>query len=92
MPGVKWENWTPKFLDSIQTKAEELAFQVVAYLRHLAPEITKISTRAVKQTLGLSDIPDRTFTRVVRQVDEADVGWSLINRSLQRSTFGLTTL
>ena len=92
MPGVKWETWTPKFLDSIQTKAEELAFQVIAYLRRLRPEITRVSTRAVKQTLGLSDIPDRTFTRVVRQVDEADVGWSLINRSLQRSTFGLTTL
>lgn len=25
MPGVRWETWTPKFLDPIQTKVEELA-------------------------------------------------------------------
>ena len=92
MPGVRWETWTPKFLDPIQTKVEELTLQVLAYLRHLGPEITKVSTRVLKTALGLSDIPDRTFTRVVRQVDDADVGWSLYRRSLQRSTFGLTTL
>jgi len=92
MPGVKWETWAPKFLDPIQSKVEELALQVLAHLRHLGPEITKVSTRAVKQTLGLSDTPDRTFTRVVRQVDEADGGWSLCKRSLQRSTFGFTTV
>jgi hypothetical protein len=92
MPGVRWETWTPKFLDPIQTKVEELALQVLAHLRHLGPEITKVSTRVLKQTLGLSDVPDRTFTRVVRQVADADVGWSLYRRSLQRSTFALTTL
>jgi hypothetical protein len=90
MPGVRWETWIPKFLDPIQTKVEALALQVLAYLRHLRPEITKVSTRVLRQTLGLSDIPDRTFTRVVRQVADADVGWSLYRRSLQRSTFGLT--
>ena len=90
MPGVRWETWAPKFLDPIQTKVEEVALQVLAYLRHLGPDITKLSTRMLKQTLGLSDISDRTFTRAVRQAADADVGWGLNRRSLQRSTFGLT--
>jgi len=87
MPGVKWQTWTPKFLDPIQTKVEELALRVLAYLRHLGPEVSKLSTRMLKQTLGLSDIPPRTFTRVIRRVADADAGWWLCNRSLQRAPF-----
>jgi hypothetical protein len=93
MPGVRWETWTPKFLDPIQTKVEELTLQVLAHLRHLSPEITKVSTRMLKQALGLTDIPSsRTFTRVVRSVSDAEAGWCLFGRSLQRSPFGLMTV
>jgi hypothetical protein len=90
MPGVRWQTWTPKFLDPIQTKVEELTLQVLAYLRRLGPEITKVSSRMLKQGLELTDVPSRTFTRVVRGVSDAEAGWFLCGRSLQRSPFGLS--
>jgi hypothetical protein len=90
MPGVRWQTWTPKFIDPIQTKVEELTLQVLAHLRHLGPEITRVSTRMLKQVLGLTDIPPRTFSRVVRSVSDAEAGWDLCGRSLQRSPFGLS--
>jgi len=90
MPGVKWETWKPKFLDPIQTKVEELALQVLAHLRRLDPEITKVSTRKIKEALGLTDTSSRTFTRAVRCVSDADAGWFLFGRSLQRAPFGVT--
>src|SRR5262249_3656727 len=91
MPGVKWESWTPKYMDPIQTKVEELVLQVLGYLRQLDPETMKVSTRVLKRDLGLSDNPPRTFTRAVQQVNDADAGWSLRQRSLQRSPFEQTT-
>jgi hypothetical protein len=90
MPGVRWETWTPKFVDPIQTKVEELTLQVLAYLRHLGPEITKVSTRVLKEALGLTDMPPRTFTRAVRRVSDAEAGWCLFGRSLQRALFEVT--
>ena len=90
MPGVRWEAWTPKFVDPIQTKTDELVLQVLAYLRHLGPEITKVSTRVVKEALGLADTQSRTFTRAVQRVSEADAGWCLCARSLQRAPFEVT--
>ena len=87
MPGVSWETWVPKYLDPIHTKVEELTLQMLAYLRHLGPEITKVSTRKLKEALGPMDTPSRTFTRAVRGVSEADAGWFLYGRSLQRAPF-----
>jgi hypothetical protein len=89
MPGVRWETWRPKFVDPIQTKVEDVALKVLAYLRHLSPEITKVSTRKVKDALGLI-VPPRTFTRAVQCVSEADAGWFLLGRSLQRAPFEVT--
>src|SRR5207248_2659485 len=60
MPGVRWENWSPKFVDPIQTKTDELTLRILAYLRQLGWEITTVSTRAVKDVLGLADLPRRT--------------------------------
>jgi hypothetical protein len=87
MPGVVWEAWSPKFLDPFQSKVEELALQVLSYLRQLGPEISRLSTRALKRAVGVTDTPQRTFSRVVRCVAEADAGWFLRDRSLQRSPF-----
>jgi hypothetical protein len=66
---------------------DDLALQVLSYLRHLSPEITKISTRMLKEALGLTDAPRRTFTRAVQRVSETDAGWFLFGRSLQRAPF-----
>jgi hypothetical protein len=92
MPGVKWETWTPKYLDPIQSKVEELTLKLLSYLRHLGPEITSLSTRMLKHALGLSDIPSRTFTRAIQAVTEADAGWSLCKRSLERTPFALMSM
>jgi hypothetical protein len=92
MPGVRWETWAPKFIDPIQTKTDELVLQVLAYLRHLGPEITKLSTRVLKKALGVTDTPSRTFTRAIQRVSDADAGWYLSRRSLQRAPLGLTSV
>jgi hypothetical protein len=92
MPGVRWETWTPKFLDPLQSKVEELALQLLAYLRQLGPEITKVSTRVLKMALGVTDSPSRTFTRAVQRASDADAGWFLCGRSLQRAPLGLTSI
>ena len=86
MPGVRWETWTPKFVDPIQTKTEELLLQILGYLRQLSPEITTVSTRVVKEALGVTDTLSRTFTRAVQRVLDTDAGWYLYSRSLQRLT------
>ena len=85
MPGVRWEPWAPKFIDPLQTKTEELLFQVLAYLRHLGPEVTKVSTKVVKDALEIADTLSRTFTRAVQRVSDTDAGWYLCGRSLQRA-------
>jgi hypothetical protein len=85
MPGVRWETWTPKFVDPIQTKTDELLLQVLAYLRHLGPEVTKVSTKVVKEALEIADTLSRTFTRAVQRVSDTDAGWYLCGRSLQRA-------
>jgi hypothetical protein len=92
MPGVTWETWTPKFVDPIQTKTDELALQILAYLRQLGPEVTKVSTRVIKDALGVTETLTRTFTRAVRGVSDADAGWCLNGRSLQRAPLGLTSV
>jgi hypothetical protein len=92
MPGVRWETWAPKFVDPIQTKTEDLVLQVLAYLRQLGPEVTKVSTRVIKEALGVTDTLSRTFTRAVQRVSDIDAGWYLCDRSLQRAPLGLTSV
>jgi len=92
MPGVRWETWAPKFVDPIQTKTDELVLQVLAYLRHLGPEVKKVSTRVIKDAVGVTDTLSRTFSRAVQRVSDADAGWYLCGRSLQRDPLGLASV
>ncbi len=86
--------WTPKYLDPTDTHADDLVVTIAAYLRGLDPETTRVSTRAVKDALGLRDAAaERTFTRAVRKLSErGDLGWSLSQRSLVRTVHGFTAV
>ena len=55
MPGVSWSVWTPKHLTQIDAKTDEVVLKVLGYLRSLPDTETKVSTRVVKDVLGLRD-------------------------------------
>jgi hypothetical protein len=63
---------------------EAVASRVLAFLEGLPEVVAKISTRALKEQAGLTDVALRTFTRALETVEEA-AGWRLQGRSLVRA-------
>ena len=87
MPGVQWREWEPKFIKGAATrKTKTTADTIIAYLKTLPSEIAQVSTRKIKDALGLGDMPRMTFSRAVQLVPELISGWALDGRSLVRQT------
>lgn len=83
MPGLKWEDWVPKFMVS-KSRVNSLTKQIVTYLEEQKPEVKAISTRKIKSDLGLSDVPRNTFTRIIKEVDRQSE-WFLVKKSMVRA-------
>ena len=86
MPGVQWKPWEAKHLETCGTKTREIVTKVMDYLAALPDTVVKVSTRQLKKTLCLTDIPPRTFTRTMTILTEGAATWVLDGRSLIRIT------
>jgi hypothetical protein len=89
LPGAVWKAW-----DAVHGVAgggliATLALQVVDYLNALPEDVTKISTRQVKESLKLADVAARSFTKATDLIHESSGTWVKDGRSLVRVTSDL---
>lgn len=83
MPGVKWKEWTPVYLNP-ETREDKIAQTISDYLHGLPPEATYVSTKSLKSDLPLlSDTPSTSLTRAVKKAAER-AGWVYVRGSLRR--------
>ena len=84
MPGVKWTEWQPRFVQGVAAKkTKTLAKTILAYLD---TQTAAISTRALKTALDLKRVPARTFTDAVTALLKMTDKWELVGRSLRPAT------
>lgn len=83
MPGAVWKVWGEKGKGGSGSIAAA-ARTISEYLKRLSEDVTLISTRRVKEALGLDDLPKRTFTHALQRALVGS-GWMLEQRSLVRS-------
>jgi len=87
MPGVRWVEWKAKYLTTGEGKQPGViastVTKIVGHLQALPEDVSKVSTRRLKEDAGLKDIPSMTFTHAVTEVS-SHVPWMLTGRSLQR--------
>ena len=81
MPGAVWKLWETD--DATAGVIATLAHKLADHLRGLAVDIERVSTRQVKNDLGLEDVNPRTF-RLARDEAFNLVPWCLDGRSLVR--------
>lgn len=84
LPGAKWVEWEPMHL-ATEGKTQKITKMIKDYLQGLSQTVSRVSTKAIKASLGLEKGPKMTFTKAVRSITE-DVcsGWTLDGRSLVR--------
>lgn len=86
MPGAVWKPWTGNYSGSKEGETEKAAKKIAEYLQGLPEEVSKISTRRLKNVLALKDVPSTTFTRAVDKALAMEEGWIREGRSLLRLT------
>jgi len=93
MMGVKWSTWKPMFLPETNSLMETLQGQVEAFLTTLDQD--RISSRKLKNLMGLCTIAPRTWAKVIERCtgskEEDHVGlctvrWKLQGQSLVKQT------
>jgi hypothetical protein len=89
LPGATWKAWDAVHEATKVGKASELAGMVIEYLDALPEDVTKISTRQVKEALKLADVTNMTFTRATDLIHESSGTWVKDGRSLVRVTADL---
>lgn len=83
MPGAVWKVWGEKGVGGSGTIAAT-ARTISEYLRGLPEDIALMSTRKVKQVLGLGGLPSRTFTHALQR-SLISSGWMLSKQSVMRA-------
>jgi len=86
MPGIKWRQWTPKYLPLSETKVSRLAEDIGGLIETFPGDLRSISTNKLKSLLTLQGVPPRSFTRAVKKAVSGQTGWEMRGRSLVRST------
>ena len=85
MPGMRMVEWGQGSGSSPQTRIEQASDAIACFLRELPPEITKVSTRQIKRSLGLGALGNVSFQRA-RDRACVKTGWIVRGRSLARPT------
>jgi hypothetical protein len=81
MPGVVWSEWTPQFIKGVATrKTKALAETILDHLEAVKP--ASMSTRALKEALGLKNVPKRTFTNALEILITLTNKWAVNGRSV----------
>src|SRR5262249_49075285 len=81
MKGVNWQAWETGHVDHKVTIAQTTALRIVGYLEQLPEEVTKISTKKLKIDAGLTEVPETTFSRALKNAVTGLPGWDLGGRS-----------
>lgn len=82
MPGVRWENWEPKFIKQSVGKAASIARQINGFLN--TTDLDKVSVQSVKKTLNIT-AHKNTFTIAVDQALMDNPEWTKERYSLVRN-------
>jgi hypothetical protein len=81
MPGVVWTEWQPQFLKGVATrKTKTLAQMILDHLETTKP--ASVSTRALKETLGLKGVPKQSFTNALTKLVSMTDKWVIDGRSV----------
>jgi hypothetical protein len=83
MPGAVWKTWKPFHSDAAPKVIATVATTIAQHLQSLSPTVDSISTRRLKEQLGLGDVPKMTFTHALREIADL-VPWTIAGRSLVR--------
>lgn len=85
MPGAKWVPWEAVHLRTLgEQKVERVARNIAHCLEGLGKDIHRASVKALKVTLGVDDLPSRSWTRAAAGAAEIVVGWKKQGRSFVR--------
>ncbi len=83
MPGLKWKTWETDQAKP-KGKIERLADRISDYLKQLGSSDQQVPTRKIKEDLGLSKIPPKTFTQAAKKVSPEETGFQHKGRSFER--------
>ena len=84
LPGAQWLEWQPKYLVT-EGKIAKMAKRIKVYLDNIPENVSKVSTRKIKEGAKLQSEPKMTFTEAVRSLAESvNCGWEMEGRSLVR--------
>ena len=88
MPGARWAFQEPRFLKraTLGQRGSEMRGRILEALRGLPGEVQKVSTLALKRTMGIeaTEQAKKAFTRALKCLDVQLHGWTLKGRSLVR--------
>jgi hypothetical protein len=70
MPGAVWTDWQGQHGTGFERKTYGVAVKIAEFLRVLPDDVQQISTRQLKATAGLSEVPKRTFTNALTLITE----------------------
>lgn len=88
MPGARWAFQEPRFLKraTLGQRGSEMRGRILEALRVLPEEVQKVSTLALKRTMGIetTEQAKKAFTRALNCLDVQLHGWTLKDRSLVR--------
>ena len=83
MPGLRVEDWEPKFVRQSSPDTRKVGRQICKFLTNQPPETTKLSISSVKDALDLKQLANGTF-QLARDWALADCDWEVDRRSFVR--------
>jgi hypothetical protein len=84
MPGIRWTEWRPQFVKgAAERKTKKVADALVTYLGNLAPNVSSISTKALKPLVA-TDATEKVWRQAITVATEVASGWSKVGRSFCR--------
>lgn len=88
MPHAQWSYPEPKFIKkhTLGSVGATMRGRILAALREIPNEVTKLSSRTLKESMGLEGGEDikSAFTRAMASLDLTQHGWKLEGRSIVR--------
>ncbi|WP_428661388.1 hypothetical protein [Reyranella sp.] len=84
MPGAVWSEWATDDQGVRGNITSKTAHAILAYLKALPDSVDKVSSRKLKDDLGLANVVAKTFTRSLTVALSSVVGWQTEGRSLVR--------
>ena len=86
MPGVKWTEWQPKFIQGVAAKKTKAAARAISeFLGRLPVTVAKVSSKVIRQGIALA-ISEDVRIAAVKSVDAENLTWKRQGRSFIRAT------